>query len=483
MEEDNNIKNFSASDIERYHKGLMSSPEMHALEKAAMDDPFLADALEGYAVVGVNVENDLADLQNRLAGRTGSKKMIVLPAKRYYWMRVAAMIVVIAGAGILAYTLLNRDKQENVAQNKQQETNQGTLQVTDSSKYSNSFTKADTVQRSEGDLSISKNYKLPADTEKLKISNDAFLNSEKRFQYDSASFSAANTTRDLASGDIVTAPATNNAAQPAALEKKELAKQKDSLVVITPDKKDKASEEFASREVIVNRSNAKSYKAKDNSERMSGQIPGISVNTNRQLADSVGYGRLNVFHGRVTDAYNNGISFANVTINDVNVGTYADAKGYFSLVAADSVLKVSLRAVGFNNSQAQLKNSLPTNQVVLQEDKSIDAIVMSNKKPNANRSRTAEMELTEPEPNDGWEKYDDYLANNLKAPEVNGELEKKGGEVELTFDIDSEGNPVNIKVTKSLCKECDEEAKRLLREGPKWKKKKKREKGKITIAF
>ena len=51
---DNNIKNFTADDIEKYHKGVLSAKEMHDLEKAAMDDPFLADALEGYAVAGVN---------------------------------------------------------------------------------------------------------------------------------------------------------------------------------------------------------------------------------------------------------------------------------------------------------------------------------------------------------------------------------------------------------------------------------------------
>lgn len=39
---------FTAQDIERYYSGQMSSIEMHQLEKAAMEDPFLADALEGY---------------------------------------------------------------------------------------------------------------------------------------------------------------------------------------------------------------------------------------------------------------------------------------------------------------------------------------------------------------------------------------------------------------------------------------------------
>ena len=59
MSIDNNIKNFTGADIEKYHKGLLSSKERHDLEKAALDDPFLADALEGFAVAGVNPISDI----------------------------------------------------------------------------------------------------------------------------------------------------------------------------------------------------------------------------------------------------------------------------------------------------------------------------------------------------------------------------------------------------------------------------------------
>jgi hypothetical protein len=48
VSEEKNIINYTAADIEKYWKGTLSAAEMHAMEKAAMDDPFLADALEGY---------------------------------------------------------------------------------------------------------------------------------------------------------------------------------------------------------------------------------------------------------------------------------------------------------------------------------------------------------------------------------------------------------------------------------------------------
>jgi hypothetical protein len=41
------ISHYTAADLQRYVQGKLSAREMHAMEKAALDDPFLADAMEG----------------------------------------------------------------------------------------------------------------------------------------------------------------------------------------------------------------------------------------------------------------------------------------------------------------------------------------------------------------------------------------------------------------------------------------------------
>jgi len=43
-----NIPVYSAADLLRYATGRMTASEMHTLEKAALEDPFLAEAIEGY---------------------------------------------------------------------------------------------------------------------------------------------------------------------------------------------------------------------------------------------------------------------------------------------------------------------------------------------------------------------------------------------------------------------------------------------------
>ena len=65
---------YTAADLERYHNGKMNAKERHALEKAALDDPFLSDALEGYSVTSGNAVSDIDLLNKRLDERISTKK-------------------------------------------------------------------------------------------------------------------------------------------------------------------------------------------------------------------------------------------------------------------------------------------------------------------------------------------------------------------------------------------------------------------------
>src|SRR5437764_112698 len=87
MNEDKNHINYSAMDIEKYHRGELSPAAMHAMEMAALDDPFLADAMEGYMVAsGKNsmTKDNIPELKQRLAERIAKKDRWICanPAER-----------------------------------------------------------------------------------------------------------------------------------------------------------------------------------------------------------------------------------------------------------------------------------------------------------------------------------------------------------------------------------------------------------------
>jgi hypothetical protein len=114
-------KNFNASDIRRYLTGEMSAMEMHELESAALDDPFLADAIDGfrsqYGEHGKTLEEDVAHLHDRVTARANTAKVVA--AKRPVWWSLAAVLILLAGAGMIVFSLLNNNPQESatLAQN------------------------------------------------------------------------------------------------------------------------------------------------------------------------------------------------------------------------------------------------------------------------------------------------------------------------------------------------------------------------------
>lgn len=80
--------NYQLSRIHNYVHGLMGSEEMHALEREALDDPFLQDAIDGYRLQNGVDAKQLSLLQQRLATRLATN--VTERNKRFYsWQRLA----------------------------------------------------------------------------------------------------------------------------------------------------------------------------------------------------------------------------------------------------------------------------------------------------------------------------------------------------------------------------------------------------------
>src|SRR5215217_5859596 len=102
MSDESKYNSFTATDIERYYNGQMSAAERHALEKAALDDPFLADALEGYTFTATPVA-DVNVIKERLQEKVPKRGVVPFLPKTYKWLQIAALFLVLAGAGWYLY--------------------------------------------------------------------------------------------------------------------------------------------------------------------------------------------------------------------------------------------------------------------------------------------------------------------------------------------------------------------------------------------
>jgi hypothetical protein len=475
MATEHTIKTFTALDIEKYQQGLLSSKERHDLEKAALDDPFLADALEGYHSSPVNISADLTELKNRLAGKTEEKKAIPLQhteGKRAFpWLRVAAMLIAVAGAGLLVYQFaFNKQEDTNIAQvSKAEEKNvpvapDSMKAATDGvpviSTSPGTTGKQTTVTTQPGSLSSDEAVK--EDAKDITAQADAVATNDDVKSSDN-NVSAPSQPGNAANAPVTATGAANNNAK---------ALEADTKIA---EAKRKDAENAAAKEVNANAGVLNEAASRQNR----------SVTANRNAEQLNNQYRANIFRGQVTDANNNAVPFANVTNLEDNVGTYTDARGNFNLTSPDTVLNVQVRGLGYNNNNLQLRNNVSNAQVVMQEDKSVAAQTISSKKINSERrANNPNFKLeNEPEPEDGWDNYDSYLVNNLSIPDDIKGKQSGGGQVELSFEVNKYGEPVNIKVTKSLCTRCDQEAIRLVKEGPKWRRKARNGKTTVTISF
>lgn len=435
---------YTASDIEQYLAGNLSPQQMHAMEKAALDDPFLAEAMEGYeAVKDKEWNNQLVALREEIANKGAVAKVIPLHKSKNNWRKLAAAVIIIGSGATLTF-ILTKDKKEETGNIQIAQTNpvvkdsvvQPVIPPTASVTESLNATASATTEEKKtipGRVAQLDEFVKPTETDIIPEPGAPQLKPVN---------AAGNATADkiiAAAPPVSNNPAYNNAT---AADEYSIAKNKSA-----------AKQNNDDDELYRKRSN----------QGMAGVKKEAVLN--------------NFFTAQIVSTDNTPLPFTNISIKKENFGTYADAKGIVRLVSTDSILQVEVKSVGYQAKTFALRNNQAQAKIILQEDETVfkDKQVIGNADMSSNvRSRRATVlkdSVVNVEPADGWDNYNTYVANNLDIPEAALKNDKHG-EVEISFDVKSNGTISNIRVNKSLGIEYDEAAKRLIMEGPQWKVKK-----------
>jgi hypothetical protein len=110
MEEEQKNK-FSAEYIRKYLDGQLSDQEMQVLEKAALEDPFLSDAIEGFEESrkhSVSFESGIAELKTRLTERVRQRKRNTGALFQLSKWQVAASFILVIGIAVFATFQINK---------------------------------------------------------------------------------------------------------------------------------------------------------------------------------------------------------------------------------------------------------------------------------------------------------------------------------------------------------------------------------------
>jgi TonB family protein len=511
-----NHTNFSASDIEKYWKGELSPAAMYALEKAAMEDPFLGDALEGYGErsresgVG-SVEKDIKELEQRLEERVADKK------KRFtlggQWWKVAAVLIVVAGGVWLfrttsTYSPENKDiaasQVAHAPAQKAAATDTAQMPVATDTLHDGALVTLDkdALDNNTADNGVTSNdYYEPKRKSAAPAKSKA---AGPKPDSSTLAFSKVSATADREFYYSPAEPAKKEAAPPVASmsagDLNKLLNGRAAGVNVTKVKKDSiaigqnnsffGAQPGRSQDVAANNNFNNSADKKDKALAKE-----YKVNIRGYMNPQV----LNTFNGQVLDNSNKPVAGAVIKIPGQRQYFVAtDSLGKFTIQAKDSALKVSIASVGFQQRDYTLRNRLASydpaaNQIVLQQNRqSLDEVVVigygTQKKKDVTGSvstvrgeeikeksaspaaafgkKDMSIHVLDAEPVVGWDEYNNYLEKNKKLPDSAAAVH---GMVVVRFNVTNKGTLKNFSIEKSLNEALDLEAIRLVKEGPAWR--------------
>lgn len=423
-------------DIEKYLKGELTLSERNALERRALDDPFLMEALEGAEQISsADFSLDLQHLQTSLRERTSKRKVISL----WSWpARIAAGLTLIALSGYVVMKLYQGDQSNDLALQEKVLPEKP----------------APIIQ--EGPAVISDSGTVE---EENKVTPAGGLQEPKKTYSLSESAEARSTEKS--------APEEKPKLQPATVPGIEVtvAKEEHHNAVSTTESNitniSPSSGELA--EQIRKDADQLAQTEDDLSKKISGRAAGVQVQTRDE--DKT---KNRVLRGRVTDTEGDGLPGVNVLVKGTDVGTITDATGNYEIPVDDKTSELVFSFIGMQTHEEEVTNEGELNVALDQDVSQLSEVVVvgysgGQKKEEDEEVPTLELAV----PAGGRGAYKQYLEKNLRYPEqaLENNIE---GRVTVQFTVDANGKMVDFNVLKGLGYGCDEEVIRLIKQGPKW---------------
>ena len=400
-----------------YIRGLRKGKEAHRLERESMQDPFLADAMDGYSQVEGNHEQRIEKLRMQVSAHSAKKKSTYAIT----WSIAACLII---GFGISSYFLfLKKSMTDEV------------------------FIAEESVSIKLAEPAAPPTPAIPATPTVPATPQKEIALATTKVKTDSTPISEI-TARQADKKDMIAEIQTTSQPQGAP-------------VAAVPMMEEVSEETAALQEVVAT---IDTFESESDKKMKLAKVATILPQNN-------------MIKGRVTDGKGEPLIGASVTYKGTNIGTITNMNGEFSLVKKDDKKRLTAQFIGYDPVEIRVdtsrtmliamnENQQALNEVVVvgygakKKKKSVTAGTVVKGDEQANKDIT-------PQPVIGKRNYQKYLKENLVRP-TDEKCAQVKGKVILTFLVNKEGRPFYIKVKESLCESADKEAIRLIQEGPDW---------------
>jgi TonB family protein len=414
------------NDIERYLRGEMTPSEMHELEKEALNDPFLSEALEGATHAGADsFLFDLKELRRSFPHRHHKRHKPQIISMWRWSLGIAAGLMLLAVSSVYIIFTITRPpaNNENMAM-KPDSSAQQPVEATEKKADMDSAASAQQLS-----LNTPRKKNSGADTkpsvrgEKQKTSTQpssiAGLNDKE----------AANKTEPVVEPETADRKPEGNAEA----------------------ERTEAPQEIVSEEVAV-RPLAEELKQPLKSE------PAASEHKKREGVSS------RIIRGKVTSEEDGtALPGVNVLVRGTSKGTVTDANGAYEVAVDDATQVLVFAFIGYKTSEVSPENKPEVNVQLKNDITALSEVVVVGM--GVTHDGYTAPELARPE--GGREAFRQYLKKNLKYPEaaIKNKIE---GRVTVQFTVSPNGQLSDFKVLKGIDSQCDAELIRLIQQGPAW---------------
>ena len=417
--------------IKAYLAGTLSHAQTHELEKAMLNDAVLRDMVDGYEISRdkkVDFQAVNASLSARLKKRVGEEQQEIYPL----WKRVplyarAASVLLFLGIGV--YFLMQNNTSENPEK-------MASVQPSDSKNLPQSATpitaENEAIAQENGVVS---KQKVKAEMNKIQSDKIVALEPKK--------------DEEINRG----------------------AAKLDTLISLADaDSKPEKITELSEKEVIV-KSEAPSkpepmatYESKSSSVVVPAAAPAPVMQKDevyiksRAKTSSIEQRLLSIVI--LNEDSNKPVPNVSIISEEKTLGK-TDEKGRFNLENSLLGNKINLVAPNFENTEIMINKTGSDLFYIRPKSELIFIDLKRNKTWKYNPAEHPAQPSVSPD------EYLEYLQKNLKKSKqaIDNQIV---GTVEVEFKVNKKGELSDFKITKSLGYGCDEEAIRLIREGPKW---------------
>jgi CarboxypepD_reg-like domain len=499
MSTNDSYRNYSSGDIQKYLAGELSATEMHALESAALDDPFLADALEGIetdrGLRGANaLSGDMEELKKRLAARIAEKRKSAIPLYHSWW-RVAAAAVLLAGLAVFSsrYFLTGRrsspDSSSELAKSEKQTAPAESPATSTQPVATPDDHTATGAKPAAAPTKTDIARKMPGLRE-----NEVMANPRSTIEKDKAQKATTYGNRDDLAYKKDLADKDNYAFKNAEINRKKLIR----AYYFGKSPTDTMHLAFTPTSRLFSDSSQYSFAPADK-KLLNGRPLGFASNS--------GVGSNHYFVGKVIDSNNNPIPYATISFFNKQQAARTDNNGVFQfqlLGSPDSSTPVMISSVGYFPVSLTLNaltrdNDALSNIIRMQPEENALAPAATYKENRAARNALAGNALVNNTASDnaasdnsakdedlaqraapviGWVAYQDYLKKYKPSHAIDSTL--KGNEI-VSFQVDRKGKLSSFKIEQSLSPAHDSLLIRLIKKGPVWKPLEGKKAGAIVI--